>query len=118
MSSQLLVSRSTLTKMYTGPNNHKGIRVDTSKACNRPAALNVTTFDLQWKALDFLYDYEESAECALLSSFRDDSNLNIFIQADSPQWGKARNQGIFHKKSISHKIMHPQVFLQRERVLI
>jgi len=64
------------------------------------------------QALGFLHAFEESVDCALLSSFCDDSNLNLSIfkwDTYSPQWGKqGMDQQIFNRKSISRKIMHPQ----------
>jgi len=36
-------------------------------------------FNLQLKVRGFLYGFEESSDCALLSSFCDDSNLHISI---------------------------------------
>jgi len=68
-------------------------------------------FILHLKALVFLYAFEESVDCHLLSSFCDDSNLHISLfQVCTFHDGckQGIDQQIFNRKSISRKITHPQ----------
>ena len=61
-------------------------------------------------ALVFLYAFEESVDCAVLSSFCSDSNLHIstFKLVLSTMDKQRIDQQIFNRKSISRKITHPQ----------
>ena len=66
------------------------------------------------KALVFLYAFEESVDCHLLSSFCDDSNLHISLLLCTFHDGckQGIGQQIFNRnKSISRKITHPQSLL-------
>ena len=61
-------------------------------------------------ALVFLYAFEESVDCHLLSSFCDDSNLHISLfQYVLSTMGVSKDRSAnFNRKSISRKITHPQ----------